>query len=176
MTKPRVPGSRETGIDLPCGESVAVSTLDMGLREFECSCGARHAVVMDVHPLSRFVPESLVSVLETAIEPTDGGTFDTRHLMGVVLEEFPEEVVGEDVSEDTDVGYAWVWVAEFDSRRLHEVVVELVVELMDHAVSHAENDAARHEFESQLQEFDVEAFVDAYRRERDFERGTDTPV
>lgn len=176
MTQPRVPGSRGTEVDLPCGESVAVSALDMGLREFECSCGERHAVVMDVHPLSRFVPESLVRVLEAAIEPSDGGTFDTRHLMGVVLEEFPDKVVGEDVSENTDVGYAWVWVADFDSRRLHEVVVELVVELMDHAVSHADDEAARNEFESHLHEFDVEAFVEAYRRERDFERGTDEPV
>ena len=90
--------------------------------------------------------------------------------------EFPEAVVGTDVSENTDVGYAWVWVADFDSRRLHEVVVELVVELMDHAVSHADDEAARNEFESQLHEFDVEAFVEAYRRERDFERGTDEPV
>jgi len=39
------------------------------------------------------------------------------------------------------------WVTEFDSRRLHEIVVELVVELMEHAVSHADDDEALSAFE-----------------------------
>ena len=175
MTEPRVPGSRGADLDLPCGESVAVADLDMGMREFGCDCGERHALVVDVHPPSRFVPESLVSVLRETIEPEEGGEFDTMHMMGVVLEEFPEKVVAEDVAENSDVGYALVWVTAFDARRLHEVVVELVVELMEHAVSHADDDAAD-EFERQMHAFDVEAFVEQYRREREFERETDTPV
>lgn len=176
MSEPRVPGSRGTELSLPCGESVGVSALDMGVREFTCDCGERHAVVMDVHPPSRFVPESLVAVLREAIEPSSGDEFDTMHLMGVVLEEFPERIVAEDVSENSDVGYALVWVADFDARRLHEIVVELIVELMDHAVSHADDDESTSEFERQMHEFDVEEFVETYRREREFERETDTPV
>ena len=176
MSEPRVPGSRGTELSLPCDESVSVSALDMGLREFACDCGERHAVVMDVHPPSRFVPESLVEVLRETIDPEEGDEFDTMHLMGVVLEEFPERIVAEDVSEDSDVGYALVWVADFDARRLHEIVVELIVELMDHAVSHADDDDSTTEFERQMREFDVQEFVETYRRERDFERGTDTPV
>jgi hypothetical protein len=176
MSEPRVPGSRESAVSLPCGESVAVSALDMGLREFTCACGERHAVVMDVHPPSRFVPEELVSVLRETIEPEGGGEFEMMHLMGVVLEEFPEQLVAEDVSENSDVGYALLWVADFDARRLHEIVVELIVELMDHAVSHADSADSTREFERQMREFDVEEFVETYRRERDFERETDTPV
>ena len=176
MSKPRVPGARGGEVSLPCGESVAVGDLDMGVREFECDCGERHAVVMDVHPPSRFVPESLVAVLRETVEPTEGEEFDTMHLMGVVLEEFPEEIVAEDVSENTDVGYALVWVSEFDARRLHELVVELVVELMDHAVSHADSAEATSEFERQMHDFDVTEFVERYRREREFEHETDRPV
>ena len=63
MAEPRVPGSDGADIELPCGESVAVHDLDMGLREYECPCGETHAVVMDVHPLGRFVPEFLADVL-----------------------------------------------------------------------------------------------------------------
>ena len=59
---------------------------------------------------------------------------------------------------------------------LHAVVVELLVELMDHAVGHAENETATREFEQQLAQFDVEAFVDAYREQRDFEDEFDTPA
>lgn len=176
MADPRVPGSRSSEISLPCGESVAVSALDMGLREFTCDCGERHAVVMDVHPPSRFVPEELVAVLRETIEPSSGEEFETMHLMGIVLEEFPEKIVAEDVSENTDVGYALLWIADFDARRLHEVVVELIVELMEHAVSHAEDDESTSEFERQMHEFDVEEFVETYRRERDFEQKTDHPV
>ena len=176
MSEPRVPGSRGTDLSLPCGESVSLSDLDMGLREFACRCGERHAVVMDVHPPSRFVPESLVEILRQTIDTTTDDEFDTMHLMGIVVEEFPEQVVAEDVSEDGSVGYALLWVAGFDSRRLHEVVIELIVELMDHAVSHTESEASANEFEQQMHEFDVEEFVETYRRERDFERETDTPV
>ena len=176
MSEPRVPGARGGDISLPCGESVAVSDLDMGVREFDCPCGARHAVVMDVHPPSRFVPESLVGVLRETIEPSDGDEFDTIHLMGVVLEEFPEKIVAEDVSEDSSVGYALVWIADFDARRLHEVIVELIVELMEHAVSHADSTEATSEFERQMHEFDVAEFVERYRREREFEDEMDRPV
>jgi len=62
-----------------------------------------------------------------------------------------------------------VWVTEFDSRRLHEVVVELVVELMEHAASHADDDEALSAFEREMVEFDVSEFVEQYRAERDLE-------
>ena len=176
MAEPRVPGSRGTDLSLPCGESVDVHALDMGLREFACDCGERHAVVMDVHPLSRFVPESLVAILRETIDTTTDEAFDTMHLMGIVREEFPEKTVTKDVAEDGSVGYALLWIADFGSRRLHEVIIELVVELMDHAVSHAEDAESTTAFERQMHEFDVAEFVEAYRRERDFERESDTPV
>jgi hypothetical protein len=151
--------------------------LDLGLREHECSCGDRHGVVMDVHPLGRFVPESVVDVLRTAIDTADDyEEFTTPHVMGMVVEEFPDAVVSADVSGDGDVGYALVWVTEFDDRRLHEVVVELLVELMEHAISHAEDGSAMSEFESRMEEFDVSAFVEQYRRERDFEAEDDRAI
>ncbi|WP_247009897.1 DUF5815 family protein [Halorientalis litorea] len=177
MAEPRVPGGGGTGIDLPCGETVSVHDLDMGLREFDCRCGEAHAVVMDIHPLGRFVPESMADVLRATIEPADDfEEFTTAHLLGMVLEEFPDAVVAEDVSEDGDVGYTLVWVAEFDARRLHEVVVELLVELMEHAMSHAEDDEAMAEFESQMLDFDVAEFVETYRAQRDFESEHDSAV
>lgn len=177
MADPRVPGGRGAELDLPCGQTVHVHDLDMGMREFACPCSERHAVVTDVHPLSRFVPEFLADVLRSTIESADGDAeFSVRHLMGIVMEEFPDAVVAEDVSDDGEVGYALVWVTDFDSRRLHEVVVELLVELMEHAVSHAADDAAMAEFEEQMHEFDVAEFVDQYRRERDFESEHDQPV
>jgi hypothetical protein len=176
MGEPRVPGGRERELELPCGERVDLHALDMGLREYACGCGADHAVVMDMHPLSRFVPEDLVETLDATVETTDGDSFGTMHLMGMVMEEFPEQTVSADASEDGDVGFALVWMTDFDARRLHEVVVELVVELMEHAISHAENDAARAEFEQHMAEFDVEAFVDQYRTQRDFEDERDSPV
>jgi hypothetical protein len=70
----------------------------------------------------------------------------------------------------------WSGSAIFDPRQLHEVVVELLVELMDHAVGHADDEAAASEFEEQLAQFDVAAFVDAYRQERNFEDEFDTPA
>jgi len=175
MAQPGGPGGRT--LSLPCGEVVAVRDLDMGMREFDCDCGAVHAVVTDVHPIARFVPEFLEEVLAETVETADDyPTFSMPHLMGMVLEEFPEAVAVADVSEDGEVGYALVWVTDFGSRRLHEVVVELVVELMDHAVSHAEDESAEAAFERELREFDVDAFVDQYRRERDFESEFDTAV
>lgn len=169
MAEPRVPGGRSEVIELPCGETVAIGEFDLGMREFDCECGETHGVVMDVHPPDRFLPEFLVEVLREAIETTseEMPEFDTPHMLGVVLEEFPELVVSYDASEDPDVGFALLWVTDFDSRRLHEVIVELVVELMEHAVSHSDDTGALTEFEQQMHEFDVTAFVDQYRDQRD---------
>ncbi|WP_255195425.1 DUF5815 family protein [Halorarius litoreus] len=177
MPEPRVPGGRGEQLELPCGETKSTHDLDMGMREFACDCGERHAVVVDVHPLSRFVPEFLVDTLRATVDTADDSPeFSTTHLMGIVLEEFPEKVVGADTSDDGVVGYAMVWVSEFDSRRLHEIAVELIVELMEHAISHAESDDAMSQFEEQMLQFDVSAFVEEYRRERDFETEHDTPA
>jgi hypothetical protein len=175
MGHPGGPGGAT--LSLPCGETVAVHALDMGLRDYDCDCGATHAVVTDVHPLARFVPEFIEEILTETVETADDyPRFSTPHLMGMVLEEFPERVVVADASEDGEVGFALVWMTDFDSRRLHEVVVELVVELMDHAVSHAEDESAAAAFQRELDGFDVEAFVDQYRRERDFDSEFDTAV
>ncbi|AFZ73928.1 DUF5815 family protein [Natronobacterium gregoryi] len=178
MAEPRIPGSDpERHLELPCGQTIDPHDIDLGMREYACPCGESHAAVTDVHPPSRFFPESLVAVLQETIETDDEfDEFGTPHLMGVVLEEFPEEVVTYDGSDDGAVGYAMVWLTDFDSRRLHEIVVELVVELMDHAVSHADDDSAISEFESQMLEFDVSEFVDQYRAQRNFERVGDGPV
>ena len=175
MTGPRVPGDDpdDPRIELPCGERLDPRSVDLGMRAHRCRCGERHAVVLDVHPPSRFVPESLVEVLQELIETDDAfDAFGTPHLLGLVIEEFPEAVAVHDASDDGTVGYALLWVTDFDDRRLHAIVVELLVELMDHAVSHADDETVA-AFESQLVEFDVEAFVDEYRRVRDFdgERG-----
>ena len=177
MAHPRVPGDGDRFLELPCGERVDPREFDLGMREYVCSNGHRHAVVMDVHPPSRFFPESFVSILQEMIEPADEfEEFGTPHLMGIALEEFPDEVTVYDAGEDGTVGYAMVWVSAFDSRRLHEVIVELVVELMEHAVSHADDDDAVSEFERQMIEFDVGEFVDEYRSVRDFESEHDRPV
>jgi len=177
MAEPRVPGGSGRALDLPCGQTVDVHDLDLGLREYECRCGDRHAVVMDVHPLGRFVPEAIVDVLRAAVDTVDDyEEFSTPHVMGMVVEEFPGEIASADVSDDGQVGYALVWVTEFDARRLHEVVVELLVELMEHAISHAEDGSAMAEFEARMQEFDVSAFVEQYRRERDFESEDDRAI
>ncbi len=176
MAEPRVPGADESDLGLACGETVDYHTLDMGLRELSCSCGDRHAVVQDVHPLSRFVPEDLVAVLNDVVETTDGSPFSTLHLMGIVREEFPESIVSESVGEDGTVGYSMVWVAQFDARRLHEIVVELIVELMEHAISHTEDSEAMRAFERQMHEFDVSDFVDQYRDAREFTDEHDRPA
>ncbi|WP_049922880.1 DUF5815 family protein [Halopiger djelfimassiliensis] len=178
MAAPRVPGSGdERRLELPCGETLDPHEIDLGMREYTCACGTRHAVVTDVHPPSRFFPESLVAVLRETIDTDDEfEEFGTPHLMGVVLEEFPDRVVAFDASDDGAVGYTLVWVTDFDARRLHEIVVELVVELMEHAISHADDDDAVSEFETQMLEFDVSEFVEQYRRQRDFESEHDRPV
>lgn len=177
MGEPRVPGADDGAVELPCGRGVPPNTFDLGMREYPCTCGSRHAVVMDVHPLGRWIPESVVGVLEETIEPTDEyATFGTIHLMGMVLEEFPDAVTVHDSSQDPGVGWALLWVADFDARRLHTVIVELLVELMDHAIGHAEDPTIHGTFDEQLAGFDVDAFVDAYRAARDFEDGRDVPV
>jgi len=178
MAEPRVPGGRESELELACGEVVDTHDgIDLGMREYDCACGQSHAVVMDMHPLARFVPEFLESVLLETIEPADDHeTFTMAHLMGVVIEEFPEKVAVADATDDGAVGFSMVWVTDFDSRRLHEIVVELIVELMEHAVSHAEDDTMMTEFEEQMLEFDVAEFVDQYRAQRNFEDEHDTAI
>ena len=171
MSAPRVPDEPGGEITLSCGRSVGVDALDMGMREFPCRCGDDHAVVMDVHPLSRWVPEPVVDVLVETIVPDDEyDEFGTIHLMAIVREELPDRVVAHDTSEDPSVGFALCWVSEFSARRLHEIIVELLIELMDHAVSHTDDDAVRTEFTEQLASFDVETFVTLYRDQRDLER------
>ncbi|MFP9193550.1 DUF5815 family protein [Natrialbaceae archaeon A-CW1-1] len=177
MAEPRVPGDDTRTLELPCGRTLDPHDIDLGMREYSCSCGDRHAVVTDVHPPSRFVPESLVAVLRETVDTADDfDEFGTPHLLGIVMEEFPEKVVVHDAAEDGAVGYTLLWVTDFDSRRLHVIVVELIVELMEHAISHAEDGDAITEFESQMLEFDVESFVDEYRQLRDFESEHDAPV
>lgn len=175
MPTPRVPGDDDR-LELPCGEAVRPVDLDLGLRELDCDCGERHALVVDAHPVSRFVPESIVDVLRETVETDDEfPEFGTAHVMGMALEEFPEAIAVSDVSDDGRVGYALVWVADFEARRLHEIVVELLVELMEHAASHGDG-ATAERFEAQMLEFDVTAFVEQYRRERDFDSEFDAPV
>lgn len=169
MATPRVPGTDPDVVALPCGESADPDRFDLGMRDLECTCGDRHAVVMDVHPPSRFFPPDVVEVLRQTIEPAEGGEFGTRHLMGMALEEFPEAVAGSDVSQDGRLGCQYLWVWSFDSRRLHEVLVELVLEVMEHAMTHAEDDDARAAFADRLADFDVGAFVDHYREHRDLD-------
>jgi hypothetical protein len=177
MAEPRVPGGETAELDLPCGRTVSVHDLDMGLRDYECACGERHAVVMDIHPLSRWVPEAIVEVLQVTVETSDDwDEFGTVHVMGMVLEEFPEAIASVDLSEDGSVGYTLVWMTDFDSRRLHEVAVELLVELMEHAISHAEDDSVAGQFEERMLQFDVSEFVEAYRAERDFDDEFDRPA
>ncbi|ATW87912.1 hypothetical protein halTADL_1119 [Halohasta litchfieldiae] len=169
MAEPRVPGEPSEALELPCGEQVPIGEFDLGMREFDCDCGSTHGVVMDVHPPDRFLPEFLVEVLQEAIETTSAEMpeFGTPHLLGIVLEEFPDQVASHDATEDQDVGFAMLWVTDFDSQKLHELIVELVIELMEHAVSHAEDTTALTEFEQQMHEFDVAEFVDQYRSQRD---------
>ncbi|AAV48046.1 DUF5815 family protein [Haloarcula sp. NS06] len=177
MAEPRVPGGRESELELACGELVDTHDLHLGMREFACDCGQTHGVVLDPHPLARFVPEFLTEVLHATIETNDDyDEFTTVHLMGVVMEEFPEKVVAADTSEDGSVGFSLAWVSDFDSRRLHEIVVELLVELMEHAISHAEDDDVMAEFEEQMLQFDVDAFVEQYRDERNFDGRSDTAI
>lgn len=178
MPEPRIPGSGSGDeVPLPCGETVDVSGFTMGTREFDCECGESHAVVMDVHPPSRFLPESLVEVLREAVDADDAfEEFGTPHLVGMVIEEYPDAVRSIDRSDDGSVGFGLVWIATFDARRFHEIVVELVVAMMDHAVSHADDEGAVSEFERRMREFDVTEFVDQYREQRGFESEFDEPT
>jgi hypothetical protein len=173
MAEPGVPDGDESDLRLPCGETIdPTRDVDMGMREFRCACGETHAVVLDVHPPSRFLPEDIVSVLREATEAADSdrvGEFGTHHLLGMVREDDPEMVASADVSETGAAGYTMVWVTDVDARTLHEIIVELVVEMMEHAVSHGTDESAAAEFESHMREFDVAAFVDAYRSSRDFD-------
>lgn len=195
MAGPRVPDAGDSGDDnggrgdgagaddgtvaLPCGETVHRSAFDLGMREYECACGERHAVVMDMHPPSRFVPEAVVDVLRETVSVGEDDAFEefgTPHLMGSVLEEFPDDIVAVDATDDGRVGYAMLWVTRFDARTLHEHVVELVVELMEHAVSHARDDATQGDFEEQMLDFDVSEFVERYRARRDWRDEYDAPA
>lgn len=180
MAQPGIPGQGSDGtMDLACGETIEIDELHLMMREYECACGDAHAVVMDPHPLSRFFPEEIVSVLQQTISTSPDDEFDEFgivHLMGVVMEDYPEEIVAYDAADDGTVGYAMVWVTDFDSRRLHEIAVELMVELMEHAVSHAEDEAAMSAFEAELVDFDIDEFVSEYRDQRDFEDEFDEAV
>jgi hypothetical protein len=169
MSSPRVPDDGGDQLKLSCGKSRSVRSFDLGMREYECECGTTHGVVMDVHPANRFLPEFLTEILQEAIETTSDSMpeFGTAHLMGMVLEEFPQQVATRDVSEDGEIGTGIIWVTEFDARRLHEIIVELVVELMEHAMSHADDNAITSEFEQQMLKFDTAQFVDQYREQRD---------
>ena len=163
------PDDGEARMLLPCGMRVPPRVFDLGMREYDCRCGATHAVVMDVHPPDRFLPPFLVEILEETIEPTSEAmpTFGTPHLMGLVIEEFPEAVTTADVSDDGQIGAGIIWVTSFDARRLHIIIVELIVEVMDHAVSHAEDPELVASFEAEMAAFDVSEFVDIYREERE---------
>ena len=170
MGEPGIPTSDENDLTLPCGHIAGLDTFDMGMRVYQCDCGQSHAVVMDVHPLGRWIPESVVRVLEETIEPLDEfDEFSTIHLMGIVIEEFPDAVVIHDASSDPSVGWALLWVTEFDSRQLHEVIVELLVELMDHAISHTDDREIQTSFAELLDSFDIATFVEEYRSMRDFD-------
>ncbi|ARS90020.1 DUF5815 family protein [Natrarchaeobaculum aegyptiacum] len=174
MATPRVPGPPDDRLEVPCGETVDPHEIDLGTYELQCDCGERHAVVLDPHPLSRFVPESLVAVLEEVIETDDEfETFSTPHLMAIVAEDNPDDVAVYDASDDGAVGYALLWVTDPDAREFHERVVDRLLELMDHAIGHAEDADAKHSFQRQLEEFDVPTFVEQYRAERDFESERD---
>ena len=123
MVEPRVPGGTDEQLALPCGETVRTHDLDLGMRELACACGETHAVVMDVHPLGRFVPEFLVDTLRATISTEDEfDEFSTPHALAMVREEYPEAVAVADCSGDGQVGYGLVWVADMDSRELHRTM------------------------------------------------------
>lgn len=176
MADPHVPGEDEH-IDLPCGEQLRPNDLDLGMRELSCACGYDHAVVMDVHPLGRFIPEFLVETLRETIATDDEfEEFSMPHAIAMVREEYPGEVAVGDCSGDGDVGFGLVWIADFDARELHAIIVELIVDMMEHAIGHAEDGPTVQEFETKLEEFDVDEFVDIYRNEREFEDEFDTAI
>ncbi|MFC7072199.1 DUF5815 family protein [Halovenus rubra] len=177
MPEPGIPGESGDQMELPCGEVVHPTDFDIGMREFHCPCGDIHALVTDVHPLARFVPEFLVGTLrETISTDDDFEEFGTPHALAMAAEEFPDKVESADCSTEGSVGYALIWISTFNSRRLHEVVVELLLELMEHAVSHTENEQISDEFEAYMADFELETFVELYREEREFETEHDTAI
>lgn len=177
MSDQQIPHENSETLSCPNGTTVRLDQFDMGMREYSCPCGSTHAVVMDVHPLARWIPEAVERIFTETVEPTDEyETFSTIHVMGIVLEEYPEETVVYDASEDPSVGFALLWLTAMDANALHRVIVELLVELMDHAVSHSEDPSIAERFEQSLNSFDIDVFVDAYRDQRDFVDEFDRPV
>ena len=63
---------------LPCGVSIESHSIDLGMRELKCECGEMHAVVTDINPLTRFLPEFLVNSLEEIIEVADSEKWPKR--------------------------------------------------------------------------------------------------
>jgi hypothetical protein len=179
MAHPGVPSdTSDATIDLPCGETISPDDLDLGLREFACECGATHAVVMDPHPPTRFLPASVTEVLaETlATEGSETDEFGTIPLMGLVMDAYPEHLVAHDAMEDGSTGFAVAWISTFDARELHELVVEAVLGIMANAVTEVGDDSATAAFTEHRTEFDVEEFVTEYRDVRDFDDEFDEPV
>ena len=155
---------------LPCGTSIDSHRIDLGMRELKCECGKTHAIVTDINPLTRFLPEFLVVSLEELIEVRDSdkwGGLGMVHLMGLVMEDFPEETVFFDASEDGYLGYSMLWIFDFDAWRLHEIIIELIIEMMEHGMSHSGDKNAIAEFEKQMLQFDIKEFVKEYRETRD---------
>ena len=179
MAQPGVPSdTSDSTIELACGETIRSSDLDLGMREFRCDCGATHAVVMDPHPPTRFLPESVTEVLaETlAAKGTETEEFGTIPLMGLVMDAHPEDLVAHDATEDGATGFAVAWISMFDSRALHETVVETVLGVMADAVTEVGDESATAAFTDHRAEFDVEEFVTEYREVRDFDDEFDEPV
>lgn len=177
--QPGVPtGPSGQPIELPCGETIESDDLDLGLREFRCECGEQHAVVLDPHPPSRFLPESVTETLAETIaaEGTEMEEFGMVPLMGLVMDAYPEQVVAHDASEDGSTGYAAAWIADFDAREFHEIVVRTVLEVMAQAVTAVGDDSATDAFSEHRAEFDVSEFVEKYRSVRDFEDEWDEPA
>lgn len=165
-------------IELPCGETITADDLDLGLREFQCDCGETHGVVMDPHPPSRFLPASVTDVLAETLraEGTESTEFGTIPLMGLVMDAHPEHIVAHDATEDGTTGFAVAWIADFDARHLHEIVVETVLDIMAKAVTAAGDDSVTSAFTEHRAAFDVEDFVEEYREVRDFDDEFDEPV
>lgn len=172
MTKADGPEAAE----LPCGSTVNAWSLDLGIREYTCSCGDNHAVVMGSHPPTRFLPEEFIEILRETVETADAfEQFGTPHLIGLVMDEYPECVTTIDTGDIGSVGHSIVWMTTFDARELHEIIVELVVDMMNHAMTHASEDP-QGQFVRYLNQFDIEEFVDEYREKRNFTNPSDAPV
>ena len=177
--QPGVPSDESDAVvRLPCGEDKAIADLDLGMREFDCPCGETHAVVMDPHPPTRFLPESVTEALEETVDTAgaEAEAFGMIPLMGLVMEAHPDRIVAHDASEDGATGFAIAWIADYDARKLHEIVVETVIDLMADAVTEAGDDSAAAAFTEHRAEFEVADFVAEYRAVRDFEDEFDEPV